>query len=54
MGLDGPDDRIELRHEARNRLGFARGAVRAAEWIRGRSGLHTLDAMLTDLLGEDG
>lgn len=48
VGLDGLDDRIELSHEARGRAGFARGAVAAAEWIRGRSGLFTLDDMLEE------
>ena len=48
VGLEGPDDRIELRHEARTRAGFARGAVTAAEWIRGRSGVFTLDDMLAE------
>ncbi len=48
VGLEGPDDRIELRHEASGRAGFARGAVAAAEWIRGRSGLFTLDDMLAE------
>ena len=51
VGLEGPDDRVELRHEARNRTGFARGAVTAAEWIRGRSGVYTLDNMLAESLG---
>ncbi len=48
IGLEGPDDRIELRHEARTRVGFAKGAVAAAEWIRGRSGVFTLDDMLAE------
>ena len=48
VGLEGPDDRIELRHEARTRAGFARGAVTAAEWIRGKSGVFTLDDMLAE------
>ncbi len=48
VSLEGPDDRIELRHEARTRAGFARGAVTAAEWIRGRSGVFTLDDMLAE------
>lgn len=52
VAAEGPDDRIELRHEARGRTGFARGAVTAAEWIRGRSGVFTVDDMLTDLFGE--
>lgn len=49
VGLDSPDDRLELRHEARGRTGFARGAVAAAEWIRGRKGVFTLDDMLEEL-----
>ena len=48
VGLEGRDDRIELTHEARGRAGFARGAVAAAEWVRGRSGLFTLDDMLEE------
>jgi 4-hydroxy-tetrahydrodipicolinate reductase len=48
VGLEGPDDRIELRHEARGRAGFARGALAAAEWIQGRPGVFTLDDMLAE------
>jgi 4-hydroxy-tetrahydrodipicolinate reductase len=31
-------DEIELRHDANSRRGFALGAVRAAEWVAGKSG----------------
>ena len=48
LGLEGPDDRIELRHEAHSRTGFARGAVAAAEWLEGKSGIFTLDDMLAE------
>jgi 4-hydroxy-tetrahydrodipicolinate reductase len=34
----GPDDILELRHNAHSRRGFALGAVRAAEWLAGKSG----------------
>ncbi|MFZ0663480.1 MAG: 4-hydroxy-tetrahydrodipicolinate reductase [Acidobacteriaceae bacterium] len=34
-----PNDVIELKHEAFSRRGFAEGAVRAAEWITGKSGV---------------
>ena len=53
VGLEGPEDRIELRHEARGRGSFARGAVAAAEWSRGRRGIFTLDDMLAERLGGD-
>ncbi|HEX3987389.1 MAG TPA: dihydrodipicolinate reductase C-terminal domain-containing protein, partial [Acidobacteriaceae bacterium] len=32
------NDCLELRHEAFSRRGFAEGAVRAAEWIAGKTG----------------
>jgi len=47
--LAGPEDCIELRHQATSRAGFARGAVEAAEWVRGRTGVFTMDDMLAEL-----
>lgn len=38
IGFDGLSDTIELTHRARDRRGFAEGAVAAAEWVRGRRG----------------
>ena len=32
-------DMLELRHDAHSRLGFAVGAVRAAEWLAGKEGV---------------
>lgn len=40
------NDRIVLTHEAFDRSGFALGAVVAAEWLRGRKGLFTMDDVL--------
>lgn len=54
VGVEGPDDRIELVHEARGRTGFARGAVAAAAWIRGRKGFYTIDDMLAERFGGGG
>ncbi len=42
----GADDRITITHEAFGRTGFATGAVIAAEWLRGRKGLFTMDDVL--------
>ena len=39
IGFDSPSDTITLRHVARNREGFARGALRAAAWIAGKKGV---------------
>lgn len=54
VALEGLDDRIEIRHEARSRMGFARGAVSAAEWIHGRKGLFTMDDWLGEHFGLSG
>ncbi len=39
-------DRIEIKHEAFNREGFALGAVIAAEWLRGKTGVFTMKDVL--------
>lgn len=39
VGFDSAADTITLRHVARNREGFARGALTAAQWIRGKRGV---------------
>lgn len=51
LGLEGPADSIVLRHTARGRDGFARGAVAGAEWVKGRKGLFGMDDMLAERLG---
>lgn len=38
LGFDGPADQILLEHTARNREGFASGAILAAEWIADKRG----------------
>ena len=38
VGFDSQSDTIELTHTARDRGGFARGALLAARWINGRAG----------------
>ncbi len=39
-------DKIEIRHEAKSRKGFATGAVLAAEWLKGKKGVFTMDDLL--------
>ena len=48
--LDSTFDTIEVRHQARNRGGFALGAVKAAEWIPGRRGVFTVEQFIDELL----
>lgn len=43
---DAPCETIRLEHLSRGRQAFAAGALAAAEWIRGRSGVFTFDQML--------
>ncbi len=46
IGFDSAADTITLRHTARSREGFALGAVKAAEWIAGRTGFHEFGDIL--------
>ena len=38
IGFDSPADTLTLRHTARSREGFARGALKAAQWVVGKKG----------------
>ena len=49
VGYDGPFDTITLTHTARDRATFARGALEAARWVRGKSGWFSM----RDVLGID-
>lgn len=40
LELRSPSDTLTLTHEAHSRRAFAEGAVRAAEWLRGRRGFY--------------
>ncbi len=46
--LDSPADTIEVTHTARNRSGFALGAVMAVEWLQGKKGFFTVDDFIKD------
>jgi len=46
LWFDSPDDLVEISHRARGREGFARGAVFAAEHVRGRKGLFRFDELV--------
>ncbi len=47
--LDSANDTILLTHDAKNRLGFAEGAVRAAEWIQGKTGFYEFPEIVDQL-----
>ena len=40
IGFDSSADTITLRHTARSREGFARGALKAARWLTGKRGFY--------------
>jgi 4-hydroxy-tetrahydrodipicolinate reductase len=46
VGFDSAAETITLTHTARDRTAFARGALEAAKWIKGRSGWFTMGDML--------
>ncbi len=46
IGFDSPADTVTLRHAARSREGFARGALKAAQWIIGRKGCYEFSDVL--------
>ena len=47
---DSPADTITLTHAARNREGFAHGALTAAQWLKGKKGVFILDDLLKEKL----
>ena len=46
IGFDSAADTITLRHSARSREGFARGALKAALWIPGKKGVFEFSDVL--------
>jgi 4-hydroxy-tetrahydrodipicolinate reductase len=46
IGFDSAADTITLRHSARSREGFARGALKAAQWVVGKQGFFEFSEVL--------
>jgi 4-hydroxy-tetrahydrodipicolinate reductase len=49
IGFDSAADTITLRHTARSREGFARGALLAARWVAGKKGVFEFREILNEL-----
>jgi 4-hydroxy-tetrahydrodipicolinate reductase len=49
IGFDSAADSITLRHTARSREGFARGALQAARWVVGKKGVFEFREILGEL-----
>jgi len=47
--FDSPADTIEIKHTARNRSGFASGALLCAEWLKGKTGFFSIEDYLKTL-----
>jgi 4-hydroxy-tetrahydrodipicolinate reductase len=47
--FNSPADRIYLCHDSKSRRGFAEGAVRAAEWLVGKSGVYDFRSIWREL-----
>jgi 4-hydroxy-tetrahydrodipicolinate reductase len=50
VGFDSEADTIELTHRARNRSGFAMGALQAAKWMLGKRGVYSINEMIEEML----
>lgn len=50
IGFDSPEDTITIRHTAKSREGFARGALRAANWVVGKKGVFEFREILRELV----
>ena len=46
ISYDSKIDRIEIKHIAKNRKGFGLGAVLAAEWLYGKTGVFSMEDVL--------
>ena len=51
VGFDSATDTIELKHTARNRQGFALGAIMATQWIQGKKGFYDINDMMKEIIG---
>ena len=49
MTYENDIDIIQISHFAKNRDGFATGAVVAAEWILGKKGVYTMNDLMANL-----
>ena len=50
VGMDAPEEVLEVRHAARSAAAFGAGALQAADWIRSRRGVHTMDEVAASVL----
>ena len=54
VGFDSAADTVTLTHTARSREGFAAGALVAARWIQGKTGVYEFSETLEEILKDGG
>lgn len=52
VSWDSEVDRITITHEAKSRMGFALGAVTAAEWVATQKGFLTMDMLMHRIIAD--
>jgi 4-hydroxy-tetrahydrodipicolinate reductase len=52
VGFDSEADQVLLTHTARSRRGFASGALLAAHWITGRTGVFEFGEVIDEIIGK--
>ena len=52
VGFDSEADQVLLTHMARSRQGFASGALMAAHWIKGRTGVFEFGEVIDEIIGK--
>jgi len=52
VGFDSEADQVLLTHTARSRQGFASGALLAAHWIKGRTGIFEFTEVMDEIIGK--
>jgi len=50
VGLDQPAEVLELHHASRSAAAYAEGALTAARWVLGKTGVFSFDAVAADVL----
>lgn len=53
IGFDSEADTIEIKHTARNRMGLALGALKAAGWISSRKGIFNFRDVFQQIISQD-
>jgi 4-hydroxy-tetrahydrodipicolinate reductase len=48
IGFDSDSDTITITHSARDRGGYALGAIKSAEWLYGKKGFYSMDDFLNN------